>query len=209
MYRYFLALRYLLSRPINLIAMAGVLVSVWALILVVSIFSGFLKEVRAHIHAATADLTVICTSGAATYAEIEPVIRGDPNVAACAPRVVWFGLLHAFGKSAQVLPQLRPLDAPGAESPFVSLIGIEPAAEMQVTGLGEWLDRVTRADLRVDDPRDPLRVAPTNGAGGEPLPGILLSEERLRDEFVGKGAVVKITSASLTNANANGQQLKW
>jgi lipoprotein-releasing system permease protein len=207
MYRYFLALRYLLSRPINLIAMAGVMVSVWAMILVVSIFSGFLEEVRAHIHAATADLTVICAGGPVSYAEIEPLLRSDPNVAACAPRVIWYGLLHAFGKSAEVLPALRPLHKPGAETPLVSLIGIDPAAEMQVTGLGEWLDRVERGDLRVDDPRHPLRT-PAAGPEGTRLPGILLSEQRLRDEFVGKGAVVKITSARLANA-AGGQNLTW
>ena len=56
MYRYALALRYLLSRPINLIGMAGVVLGVWAMIVVVSIFSGFLKEVRAHIRAATSDI---------------------------------------------------------------------------------------------------------------------------------------------------------
>ena len=52
MYRYFLALRYLLSRPINLLGMIGVTLGVWSLILVVSIFSGFLKVFRAHVQSA-------------------------------------------------------------------------------------------------------------------------------------------------------------
>ncbi len=59
MYRYFLAIRYLLSRPINVLGMIGVTLGVWALILVVSIFSGFLKVFRAHVQSATADVSVL------------------------------------------------------------------------------------------------------------------------------------------------------
>ena len=48
MYRWFLAVRYLLQRPINVLGVIGVTLGVWALIVVVSIFSGYIVEVRSH-----------------------------------------------------------------------------------------------------------------------------------------------------------------
>ena len=87
MYRFYLALRYLLSRPINLLGMMGVAVSVAALIVVVSVFSGFLIEVEKHVQSVTSDLTVI---GCERMDQVESALRSDDNVAAYAPRVVWF-----------------------------------------------------------------------------------------------------------------------
>jgi ABC-type lipoprotein release transport system permease subunit len=45
-YRSFLSWRYLVSRPTNLIGIVGILVGVGALILILSIMTGFLEESR-------------------------------------------------------------------------------------------------------------------------------------------------------------------
>ena len=58
MYRLFLAIRYLLTRPINLLGMGGIMISVWALVVVVSLFSGFLQVIEDHVRSATADAVV-------------------------------------------------------------------------------------------------------------------------------------------------------
>jgi lipoprotein-releasing system permease protein len=197
MYRSFLALRWLLSRPINLLGMAGVAVGVWALIVVVSIFSGFLHEVRRHVQSATADVTVFRLPWPVSFAEMEKVILADPGVAACAPRFVWYGLLHSFGATHEVVPQIRALDEPGAESRFIVVLGIDPRREPQVTGLARWLREIEDPALRVAALDDPLPA-------GDP-PSILLSERRLQREFVGRGARVRITTAR----NAQDQQLDF
>ena len=51
MYRLFLAIRYLLTRPINLLGMGGIAIGVWALVVVVSLFSGFLQVIEEHVQA--------------------------------------------------------------------------------------------------------------------------------------------------------------
>ena len=65
MYRLFLAIRYLLTRPVNLLGMGGILISVWALVVVVSLFSGFLQVVEEHVKSASSDICLLYTSDAA------------------------------------------------------------------------------------------------------------------------------------------------
>ena len=79
MYRYYLALRYLLSRPINLLGMIGVTLGVWALIMVVSIFSGFLKVFRSHVQSATSDVSVLGIPLSTGYDEIARVVSLCPS----------------------------------------------------------------------------------------------------------------------------------
>ena len=70
MYRPFLALRYLLTRPINLLGVFGVTLGVWALIVVVSIFSGFLDVVGEHVRSASADISVLYLPQSAGLSEL-------------------------------------------------------------------------------------------------------------------------------------------
>jgi lipoprotein-releasing system permease protein len=192
MYRWFLAQRYLLSRPINLLGTAGVVVSVWALIVVVSIFSGFLVEVRNHVRAASSDLTVL---GCERLEQVEWALR-DENVAAYAPRVVSYGLLHSLDRTHRVLPSVQALAEPGEESPLVRLVGIEPALEAQVTDFDRWVRGVADPALGVADPAAPLATR------GE-APAILLSERRLRSQRIAPGHVLDLTSAQVA-ADASG-----
>lgn len=200
MYRLFLALHYLLSRPIHLLGMGGVMLGVWALILVVSIFSGFLREVRAHVQSATSDLTVFRLRWPTTYRGLEQRLAEDANVAATAPRLVWYGLLH---------PVERPGGAPApqedlptrADARFVSLIGIDPASERPVSGIERWLEDVTEPRLRVAQPADPL---PRHAE----LPGILLSRTRMQRENLVAGARVRLTLARMNAVNGE-QQLHF
>ncbi len=189
MYRLYLALRYLLSRPINLLGVLGVSVSVWALIVVVSIFSGFLVEVQNHVRAVTSDLTVL---GCRRLAEVEEVLAADPNVEAYAPRYAWFGLLHTLGKTRGAAPRVDSLEQPGADSPLISLIGIDPAAEGEVTEFGAWLRAAETG--RVTDPAAPF--------GGGALPGIVVGERRLRADAASKGLPVTVHSGRETPDDA-------
>src|SRR5437867_4381251 len=139
MYRPFLALRWLLTRPINLLGVFGVTLGVWALIVVVSIFSGFLREVGVHIRAAAADVAVQYLPEGATYAPLRQALEADLNVAATAPRLVHFGLLHRPGQRPPPPPLLGRGSLQGGDTPFLTVLGVDPAREMATTSLREWL----------------------------------------------------------------------
>ncbi|MFT6715140.1 MAG: ABC-type lipoprotein release transport system permease subunit [Planctomycetota bacterium] len=55
MYRSFLSWRYLTSRRTNLIGIGGIFVAVTALILILSIMTGFLNEARSSIRGSLSD----------------------------------------------------------------------------------------------------------------------------------------------------------
>src|SRR5690606_14002045 len=133
---------------INGLAMAGVALGVWALIVVVSIFEGYGHEVRRHAAEATADAMVLGMPDTADYEALREVILADQNVAACAPRLVWAGLIHPRegGTTRPWIP--GTFDESGR---FVTLNGIDPEAEAQTTGFAQWLDEVEHPARRVAD----------------------------------------------------------
>jgi lipoprotein-releasing system permease protein len=180
MYRYFLALRYLLSRPINGLGMFAFMLGVWALIVVVSIFSGFIRELKTHIRSATSDVTAYYLGERASYRRLEETILKHENVAACAPRLAYAGLLHPDPKRADN----AAVEDPMANHHLVTLIGIDPEKEMQVTGFGSWLKETGTA-------------TPPEDASS----WILLSRLRARREGARKGDKLPITTANLTNSS--------
>lgn len=198
MYRWFLALRYLLARPINLLGVIGVMLGVWSLIVVVSIFSGFLKEVGKHLQSSTADATAIALPQRGGFRDYAEVILADPNVAACAPRVVWQGLLHPFGDAIGRAPPPAGMSEMGADTPFVSVIGIDLELERAVTEVADWVRRITDPELRVANPDDVL--GPIDGR-----PALLLSRQRMLADAVETGDRAKITVGVLVRQGGSEQ----
>ena len=196
MYRYFLAIRFLLARPINLLGVIGVMLGVWALIVVVSIFSGYLEEIGKHLQSSTADLTVAGLPPDASYADFAARIEADPNVAATAPRVVWQGLLHPFGDSVGKAPPPTGMSEIGAATPFVAVIGIDPEREHGVTDFAAWIDRIADPALRVADSARPL--APVDGQ-----PALILSRQRSMADGVERGDRAKVTTGRMDEATGN------
>src|SRR5262249_20577338 len=139
MYRPFLALRWLLSRPINLLGVLGITLGVWALIVVVSIFSGFLHEVSEHIRAAAADIGVQYLPEGATYGPLQRALEADVNVPGPAPRVVPFGRLPRPGRRPPPPPLLGRGSLQGGDTPFLTVLGVDPAHELSTTRLRDWL----------------------------------------------------------------------
>jgi lipoprotein-releasing system permease protein len=202
MYRAFLAIRYLLARPINLLGVIGIMLGVWALIVVVSIFSGFLKEVGRHLQSSTADMTAISLPDDASFARLAAVIEADPNVAACAPRIIWQGLLHPFGENVGKPPPPAGMSEFGAATPLVSVLGIDPLRERAVTEFDAWLERVTEPGRRIVDP-----TAPLGALGGSPA--LVLSQQRMRDEGIRCGDRAKVTMGQLTRGEDGAEQLDF
>ena len=182
MYRYFLALRYLLSRPINLLGMFAFMLGVWALILVVSIFSGVIREFKEHIRSATSDVTAYYLGNRANYQRLEKVLLQHHNVAACAPRLAYAGLLHP---DPERTASNAPNEDPTANHHLVTLIGVDPQKEAQVTGFNGWLAEAgTDTETTVLDAQSSW---------------ILPSQMRARREHVSPGQKLQITTANLTD----------
>ena len=89
MYKYFLALKYLLRRPINLLGAIGVTIAVWAFVLTISVFSGFITQVRDQIRGEQPELSLIADSvseSPESYSSVvERLLEPDPDIAAHAP----------------------------------------------------------------------------------------------------------------------------
>ncbi len=105
MYRSFLSWRYLVSRPTNLIGIVGILVAVGALILILSIMTGFLEESRKTLRGTLSDLIIqprvepsLSADGApASPGPLLAAVRADPRVAGATPQLVWIGTLVQAG----------------------------------------------------------------------------------------------------------------
>ncbi len=190
MYRYFLATRYLLSRPINLLGMLGISLGVWALIVVVSIFSGYLNEIRSHLQSTTADLTATLLPENAGFAKYAHKLSADPNVKFCAPRLLWYGLLHPAGKPSAEPQETASTSLLGEDNSFVTVIGIDAKQEVKVTGFRSWLDAVVQLDYKVLSPEHPF-------ARSEGIPSIVLSQSRMTRAGLRTGDKVRLTTARL------------
>lgn len=196
MYRLFLTARYLVTRPINLLGMFGVTLGVWALIVVVAIFTGFLEVVGAHVKSAAADVSVQYLPPSASYAVLQQAIESDPGVVASAPRVVHFGLLHRPGARPATPPLLGRSALQGGDTPFQFVIGVDPAQEATTTSFRDWLLDVPE-QLRVRDPDAPLQ--PIDGR-----PAVLIGKTRMLDEGLRPGDLVTLTTGQVGNGGGRG-----
>jgi lipoprotein-releasing system permease protein len=198
MYCLFLAIRYLLTRPINLLGMAGITISVWALVVVVSLFTGFLEVVARHVHSASSDISVSALPAWTEWPRVRDNLADDPNVAATAPRLLHYGMLHRPGHRPPQPPLPGRSALNGGDQPFLFVLGVDAPAEARVTGFAGWLtDREIPPELAVADVQAPL--SPRAG-----LPTVLIGLDRMVREGLRPGERVVLTSAKVqTDAAGN------
>jgi ABC-type lipoprotein release transport system permease subunit len=190
MYRAFLALRWLLRRPINLLGVLAITVGVWALVVVVALFSGYLREIQLHLQSSTADMTAVRLPDDVDTDRAIAAITADTEVAAAAPRIVWQGLVHPIGDAAIVPPPPIGAAELGAPTPYVTLLGVDFDREDAVTGMRSWLRKVRDPQLAVADPTNPF-------ATGDDAAGIIVGKQRLVDAGNARLRRVKITVGRL------------
>ncbi|MHC4854717.1 MAG: ABC transporter permease [Planctomycetota bacterium] len=136
-FSWFLALRYLMTRWVNLLGMCGVAVAVWALIVVIAVMSGFIEEMTDNIHNASPDLLVTKLRPGCTESEVRPLVAADPDVVSVAPRITQYAMVFPHG--IQVLKPTHNLQTRPTTQGYVQLVGIDLAAESRTTGVRDWL----------------------------------------------------------------------
>lgn len=131
MYRVFLSWRYLLTRRTNWIGVGGIFVAVGALILILSIMSGFLESSRAMLRGGHSDVVVTpyqegrgldesATVGTRTPAPILDRLFEDERVDAASPRLVWYAQAAGDGRRTE-----RMMAGSGGDLSAIQLIGVE------------------------------------------------------------------------------------
>lgn len=199
MYRLFLAIRYLLTRPINLLGMGGIAIGVWALVVVVSLFSGFLQVIEEHVQASSADIVVTELPPWAEWTKLRAALHDDPNVESLAPRLLHYGLLTPPGKRPPPAPLPGRSALHGGDQPFLFVFGIDPELEAKTTRFGQWVRHQDVPDeLRVRDVERPL-------AEIDSTPTVLIGLDRMLREGLKPGDTVQLTTANL-KAQADGNQ---
>ena len=191
MYRLSLAIRYLLTRPVNLLGVGGILISVWALVVVVSLFSGFLRVLEEHVRSATSDIVISDVPEWTEWFELQAALGDDPNVAAAAPRLLHYGMLNPPGTRPAPAPLPGKSALHGGDQPFLFVYGVDPELEAAATDMRLWLNSSEiPADLRVADtasPLAPIRETPT----------VLIGMQRMTREGLAVGDLLRLTTARM------------
>jgi len=204
MYKYFLSRRYLLARPTNWIGIIGITVGVGAMVMILSIMTGFLGETRRMVRGSLSDILITPTvRGGAPLPDpqaIVDLVRKQPGVKATSVELSWFGMLALEGADLDVSRQnLANADSTNG----VRLIGIDVADQLAATDLGEALRREPFT-IKVRDEEIPLGCPvldperPFAAPPGHPRPGqrelarVLVGEQLARNWHLERGSVVRV-----------------
>lgn len=201
MYRSFLSLRYLRARRANWIGTAGITVAVGALILILSIMSGFLDESRSHLRGSLADVIIQprfeapMPDGSLLPKDPEPLlelIRAQPGVAAACPQMQWLGMISQPGKAHALRDPRR------GDIALVKLIGIDFEDEYQTSDLRQALTNEPLYPVeRVDDVSDPFAAPPGYRPSGRPLASIIIGEQLAVSWGMHRGDEIEIVTTSI------------
>lgn len=208
-YSWFLAWRYLWTRRITLLGTIGVALAVWALIVVIAVFSGFISEIRAGARRASPDLLLTDVRPGCDFATVAPLLRGDPDVIAVAPRLQHDAIISAYGRHARYVQSTRAIETSQLGRSFVRILGLDVESEAKTTDLHAWLTLRPEDDhLAVEDPAHPFTVSNERAAralhasGADrrtpiigTLDGVVMSTRRLtRGEPIELGSRIDVIS---------------
>jgi lipoprotein-releasing system permease protein len=170
-----IALRYLLARRkqafisvISLISILGVMVGVMALVIAVALMTGLQGELRDRLLGSTAHVYVMKVGGLGDYQADMTRLRQVPHVVGVAPSL-----------TGQALATVG-----GDRSRFVSIKGIDPVLEKQVTDIG----RSVKSG----------HLSAIAGENADQPPGIVLGRDLAKDLGVSAGDTVKVLTAQGT-----------
>jgi lipoprotein-releasing system permease protein len=141
-YQLFIALRYLKSKKkhkgisVNtLISVGGVAVGVMALLVVLSVMSGFHEDLQKKILGVNAHMVIISYKGIISdYKNVNEGLKNDKDIIASAPFILG-QVMVSYGKRAH----------------GVYLRGINPETEIKTTEIGKFMKEGTLAKLNAGD----------------------------------------------------------
>ena len=152
MYRLVVGLRYLYRKRLNILAIVGVAIGVMALLVVLSVMTGFDKEMRSRIRGTLSDLIVenLAEDEFKDYEEVIAKLEALDHVEACSPHLDGLALVKLEDK-------LR----------YAAYRGIELDRECQATDLAEYW-RTSLGNTKLRECRNILRLIenPFEAPGG-------------------------------------------
>lgn len=192
-FSWFLAIRYLRGRWINFLGILGVAVAVWAPIVVIAVFSGFISGIRQDVRRCTPDLLVTDLPARQSYEALRPTIEQDRDVAASAPRLRHYGTFY-LRNTGNLVEHSRAIEFSHLDTNFVMLVGIDQGREVRATSIADWVGRAPRQS-RPHDALHPLDVPlaaqqrgrqriglpVSDGETRQLCPGLLLGSHRVRN----------------------------
>lgn len=161
-----LARRYLLSRWINVLGVLGVSVAVWALIVVPSVFAGFIADIYTEVRGTSPDLMLTGLPHDTAYEPLRKALAADPDVVAVAPRLRHYGAIYQRSGGAD-RTFAADADFSSVGTNFVQLIGIDPASEAKVTPFATWLSNARSAIVQVSKSQHAPELGPELQVPGE------------------------------------------
>jgi ABC-type lipoprotein release transport system permease subunit len=199
MFKTFLSWRYMRRRRTNLIGIIGIFVAVAALILILSIMTGFLEEQRRSIRGSLSDIIVVpylpeAGTDGRYPRDPEPLIeaiRSEPVVEAASAHLVWPGI--PVGERSQATQIL--MNSQVALDASVLMVGIDVENEFASTSLRDALTRETREGARVHDPDDPFAPPPGHAIRGRELPRVIVGEQLFARHGLRRGARITLATA--------------
>ncbi len=203
MYRFFLSWRYLAARRTNIIGIAGIAVGVGALILILSIMTGFLNATKESLRGTLADLIIeplhLTNRAGATVpfdpAPILAAVREDERVTAACAQLTWYAILGQSGADAAIA-NVRMADAQAGKLSGVKLVGIDVADEYATTHLREALEAKPRLGTwRVHDVDQPFAPPPGYAPAGRELASCLVGEQLADSWNLRRGSEIDIVTA--------------
>ncbi len=216
MYKFFLASRYLRSRPISLVTVIGIFLSVGALVVVISVMSGFLRESRSYIRGTMSDIIVVPLSSLGVSADgerrtvrctdfetLKAVIDSVGGVTGVAPRFVRPSLIRrADGRDTMS-------GALDVSNFAVQAVGIDLESELAVSGMRDYLTNVESPLMRVADLDDPFML-PDDLRDDEyynsDFPVALVGDRRYERLGLTKGAVITLATIDESILDGGGEQ---
>lgn len=191
MARLFLALRYIVSRPISWISVLGIWITVTSMIVTLAIFSGFLEQISVTFRGTTGDVVITPTEHglgsrhrpAPNFDEISQVLAGVSGIEAVSPHLLRPVLMRS-GTPSDDPEAVEEID----EKNFGQLIGMSLAADSKATRFPEYLRNTSLepvADLERPFARD--RNAPE-------LPVALVGIGLLKQFSLKRGQVIELST---------------
>jgi lipoprotein-releasing system permease protein len=190
----FLSWRYLIHRPTNLIGVVGIFLGVGALIMILSIMTGFLEQTRTSMRGSLSDMILLLPGTEAPRRpydaqKILEVVRADPRVEAASPHLSWPCFLTREGGNSLLMLS----DPQRSRHAFVQLAGIDVEDEKIATEFHASLVRPPDYGESVADPTQPFAPPPEyDSSMGIPRASVILGEQLFAAHRLRRGDFVTL-----------------